>query len=130
MRRNFLVAVSLTLVVLVAAGCGGGYEAPKPVATTAPAPGTAGEIGVSARYAVFQPSVITATKGQVIQVKVSATDTNHTFTIDELGINISVAKGQTITREIKIEKAGTFAFYCSVPGHRAAGMEGTLTVTE
>jgi plastocyanin len=35
--------------------------------------------------------------------------------------------GGSKTLSLKL-KAGTYKFYCSVPGHRAAGMEGTLTV--
>jgi plastocyanin len=35
--------------------------------------------------------------------------------------------GGTKTLSLNL-KPGTYKFYCSVPGHRAAGMEGTLTV--
>ena len=36
-------------------------------------------------------------------------------------------KGGTKTLSLTL-KAGTYKFFCSVPGHRAAGMEGTLVV--
>ena len=37
-------------------------------------------------------------------------------------------KGGAMTLTLKL-KPGKYIFYCSVPGHRQAGMEGTLNVS-
>ena len=53
--------------------------------------------------------------------------------------NMTIAQGTTVlgatptfqggTKTLTLKLApGTYVFYCSVPGHRAAGMEGKLTV--
>ena len=52
--------------------------------------------------------------------------TLHNFAIDELEINVDIAPGAT--EEVVINApAGTYEYYCNVPGHKAAGMVGTLT---
>lgn len=45
---------------------------------------------------------------------------------ETLGQTETVAEGSDST-EVEL-KPGTYTFYCTVPGHRQAGMEGTLTV--
>lgn len=56
----------------------------------------------------------------------------------EHDVQVESASGQRVggvepfsggTKELKLNlKPGTYKFFCSVPGHRQAGMEGTLTV--
>jgi len=64
---------------------------------------------------------------------VSVTLTNegalqHDFVIDELSVNSGlVDPGGSTTFTIN-GAAGQYQYYCSVPGHREAGMVGTLTI--
>ena len=51
----------------------------------------------------------------------------HNFSIDALNISQDLPPGET--KEVVINAApGTYEFYCNVPGHKEAGMVGTLTV--
>ena len=53
----------------------------------------------------------------------------HTFTVDELGVNIPL-NGPVVTAEFIPEKAGQFEYYCAIPGHREGGMFGDMAVAE
>ena len=51
----------------------------------------------------------------------------HDFSIDALNIAVTLNPGES--GEVTINApAGTYEYYCSIPGHKAAGMVGTLTV--
>lgn len=51
----------------------------------------------------------------------------HTFSIDELGIDIFQSPGEV--HEIIVNAPpGEYVFYCKIEGHREAGMVGTLIV--
>ena len=75
-------------------------------------------------------TALTAKAGKVTITMTNASPLEHNVTIEEkgkvLGATPTFAGGaRTLTLNLK---PGTYKFYCSVPGHRAAGMEGTLTV--
>jgi len=51
----------------------------------------------------------------------------HTFTIDALGINLTVPARGKDQLTLKLPP-GTYSFYCDIPGHPEAGMVGKLVV--
>ena len=81
----------------------------------------------------FTKSSLTAKAGTVTIHFTNMSPLMHNMTIQE-GTSGAVVgatptfQGGTKTLTVNLKK-GTYTFYCSVPGHRAAGMQGTLTVT-
>ena len=70
-----------------------------------------------------------ATAGSVLGVVVTNRDDYpHAFDIDDLGIHVPLPAGATTFVAVKPRTAGSLAFYCSVPGHRDAGMVGAIVV--
>jgi uncharacterized cupredoxin-like copper-binding protein len=54
--------------------------------------------------------------------------TGHSFDIDSLGIHAQLAPNSTTAVAVTPTGPGAVEFYCSVPGHREAGMVGTIAV--
>jgi plastocyanin len=116
-RRVGVGAVAAVAVVLLAAA----------VVGPGPARPAAGGLAVSLRDTAFHPAALTA-PGSRVTVTLRNHDLFwHSFTIDRLGVSVDVPVGGT--RQVTLTAPpGSYQFYCRVPGHRQAGMVGTLRV--
>lgn len=84
-------------------------------------------ISMSAGSFFFSSKTLGAKVGEKVALDITATG-QHTFTIDELGVNVPLPHGKTTRVEFTPSKSGTFTYYCAIPGHREAGQIGSLTV--
>jgi mono/diheme cytochrome c family protein len=78
----------------------------------------------------FKFSKANAKAGQVTLVMPNQAPIKHDISIKGNGVDQKgpeVGKGGTSKVSVNL-KPGTYTFYCSVPGHEAGGMKGTLTV--
>jgi plastocyanin len=79
----------------------------------------------------FSTSKLKAEHGTVTIVLKNVGLMPHNIALKGHGINVKgkvVPHGKTSKVTAKVKK-GRYTFYCSVPGHEAAGMKGTLTVS-
>lgn len=72
--------------------------------------------------------VLTVAPGDTIAVP-NIGASQHNFVVDELGILVDLPPGETMTVTIPADATpGEYRFYCSIPGHEAAGMVGALII--
>jgi plastocyanin len=79
----------------------------------------------------FQQPSLTAKAGSISISFVNKSTLPHNLTVASASGAVAGATAtfSGATRILALNlKPGTYKFYCTVPGHRAAGMEGTLTV--
>lgn len=122
------------------AGPGGMMAAPAaaPAQAQAPAPAAAvaSEVKVVATDLKFTPVTIQAKVGQPLKITFENKGViEHDLTFPTLKANkpanalkVVAKPGQTTTLEFTPSAAGTFEYVCTIPGHKEAGMKGTINV--
>jgi plastocyanin len=150
MRIVSILAVAAGLLVL--AGCGSSSSSSSSASTpttaaatpttatsstpaTTPAPAAGGSaLSLAANpegQLKYNTTSLTAKAGKVSIAFTNMSPVGHNVTVaSSSGAVVGATptfEGGSKTLSLNL-KPGTYKFYCSVPGHRQAGMEGTLTV--
>ena len=149
-RRNLARAAALAASgLLVLAGCGSSKSSSSTEATTsAPAttttaPSTSGGASSSGGQTVsleankegqleYNTKALSAKAGKVAIALTNMAALAHSVAVEStsgerIG-SLEPFSGGTKNLSLSL-KPGTYKFFCTVPGHRQAGMEGTLKVT-
>lgn len=124
--KTFLTVVPAADMRQNAVAAGTGEE-------TTPAVGQAGSLEISADPTgalKFDTASLQAKAGTVTIAMKNPSPLPHNVAIKGNDVDVKgkvVLNGGTSTVSADLE-SGTYTFYCSVPGHEAGGMKGTLTV--
>ncbi len=129
MRRiatALLIACAGTLVAACGSHSMGSMHSSE--SDNAPVVKGAREIAVRAKSFEFTPKRLAVGVGEAVTIELTSTDIEHDVTVEGIGHVVHAGGDQTEQGGLKIDQAGTYEFYCSISGHRAAGMEGTIVV--
>jgi plastocyanin len=135
-RRALPLFLVLAASVLALAACGGGSESSSTTPATTGGGGGGGGGGSTVSITAdpsgalkYEETDVSATAGSVKIDFTNMSSLPHDVTIEGNGASggTDVITGSSTSTTIDLQP-GTYTFFCSVDGHRAAGMEGTLTV--
>ena len=156
LRRLIPLTVLVVFAAMTAVACGGDDEqapavprpspppppsanapaAPSPTAPSGSVPGPGAgpvtEVTVKLNDSggrgpfVFDPVDLSFSAGEVVSFTFVGESQFHTFTVEELGIDVDVDGGETVSFDFTFDQSGTYTLIC-IP-HQAQGMVGTITV--
>ena len=125
-----LLAVLVVAPLLLLGACDGDSDDGEDETPTQPTGPPDDVVSLSSVDIGFEPKALSAKAG-LIEIRYrNGGEAPHTFLIEgmyEVFMEVEFP-GETDSYKVRLDP-GTYTFYCDVPGHRAAGMEGTLTVT-
>jgi plastocyanin len=145
MKKALTLSALFALASLSLAACGGGGDngsalstptttpttAPATTATTGGGGGTTLQLAADPSALKFDTTSLSAKAGAVTLEFTNPSAIGHDVTIEAAG-DKEIAKTDVISQSKTTLtanlKAGSYAFYCTVPGHEQAGMKGTLKV--
>lgn len=131
--------VTMTMLVLFLVGCGSSsFGDTRPVdktytLKTSIVQGKMSFVGVGGEIDAIVNPDLTAAPGDTIRIVLTNKDgIPHDFSIPQMKVHSSLLSGKEKSTEMvfTVNKDGNFPFYCTVAGHREAGMEGKLVVIE
>lgn len=136
--KTLSVLYLCVLLALLSGGCGsqpsakaeGEYDVAYTL-KTAMADGRMVYVGAGGAIEGVPNPELPAQPGDRIQLTlVNGDSMMHDLAIPELGgkSEMTMKLGDQVTVTVEASQTGTFVYYCTVPGHRQAGMEGKLVV--
>ncbi|HUC34780.1 MAG TPA: plastocyanin/azurin family copper-binding protein [Gaiellaceae bacterium] len=132
-RRALALLLVLTASVFALSACGGGSSSSSTTpASTSGGGGGGSTVKISADPSgalKFEQTDVSATAGSITIDFTNMSSLPHDVKIEGNGASGGTDEitDSSTTATVDLEP-GTYTFFCSVDGHRAAGMEGTLTV--
>ena len=90
------------------------------------------DVSLNGRLPFYQPDQIVAKMGATVQFRIESLSARHTFTIDELGIDMTIT--QPMLNQVSLSEAvflpypGEYRIYCKL--HDERGMETVLVVED
>lgn len=132
-RRALPLLLVLAASVLALSACGGGGSSSS---TTPAATGGGGGGGSTVQISAdpsgalkFEQTDVSATAGSITIDFTNMSSLSHDVRIEGNGASGGTDQITNSSTSATVDlEPGTYTFFCSVDGHRAAGMEGTLTV--